>query len=86
VIAQLQRFPELKLCAAIDGDYDLFCTVEVPRLEDLDVLLEEIAELTDVRDIRTTILLATKFERPDRRGPKPFAAAPEAAVSSLRSR
>ena len=41
----------------------------------LHVLLERIAELTDVRSIRTMILLATKFERPDVRM-RPFRWAP----------
>ena len=44
-----------------------FCTIEIPCLKDLDVLLEGIAELTDIRSMKTMILLATKFERPDMR-------------------
>jgi len=63
VVTRLRSYPEVKVCMAINGEYDLFLSVETPRLEDLDVLLDEIADLPSVTRSRSSIVLARKFDR-----------------------
>ena len=53
----------MKLCLAISGQYDLFLTVEAPRLEDLDVILDELAAIPGIERSRSMVVLARKFDR-----------------------
>ncbi|WP_419904622.1 Lrp/AsnC family transcriptional regulator [Kiloniella sp.] len=63
VIKQLQEFPEIISCSALTGEFNLFCTVEAPLLEDLDALLEEISILPHVIRTKSNVILANKFDR-----------------------
>ena len=63
VVARLQTYPEIKVCLAVSGEYDMFLTVEAPQLEDLDALLDEIAEIPGIERSRSVIVLARKFDR-----------------------
>ena len=63
VIVRLKSFPEVKLCLAISGQYDLFLTVEAPRLEDLDVILDELVAIPGIERSRSMVVLARKFDR-----------------------
>lgn len=63
VVGRLERLPEIKLCASISADADLFLLLEAPRLEDLDALMEEIARIPGVERCRSFVLLASKFDR-----------------------
>ncbi|MEH6633293.1 MAG: Lrp/AsnC family transcriptional regulator [Halopseudomonas aestusnigri] len=63
VIKHLQDFPEIKSCSALTGEFNLFCTVEAPLLEDLDALLEEISILPHVIRTESNVILANKFNR-----------------------
>lgn len=63
VVDRLHAFPEIKLALAVSGEHDLFLTVEAPQLEDLDALLDEIAEIPGVERTKSWIVLARKFDR-----------------------
>lgn len=63
VVQRLERYPEVVLCQAISGEFDLFLTVETPHLEDLDALLDELATVEGVVRSRSMIVLAAKFDR-----------------------
>ncbi len=63
VINRLHDFPEIKSCSALTGEFDLFCTLEVPLLEDLDALLEEVSMLPHVIRTKSNVILANKFDR-----------------------
>jgi DNA-binding Lrp family transcriptional regulator len=63
VVSRLQALPEIKLCASISADADLFLLLEAPRLEDLDALIEEITRIPGVERCRSFVLLASKFDR-----------------------
>ncbi|MFT4068215.1 Lrp/AsnC family transcriptional regulator [Paraburkholderia sp.] len=63
VVDRLRTLPEIKLCQSIDGDFNLVCQLEVPRVEDLDALLDEVAEIPGIEKIRSWVILATRFDR-----------------------
>jgi len=63
VVDRLNAFPEIKLALAVSGEHDLFLRVEAPHLEDLDALLDEIAEIPGVERTKSWIVLARKFDR-----------------------
>ena len=63
VVARLQTYPEIKVCLTVSGEFDMFLTVETPQLEDLDALLDEIAEIPGIERSRSVIVLARKFDR-----------------------
>ena len=63
IIERLGDYPEITLCLAINGAFDLFLTVQAPRLEDLDVILDELAAIPGVRRSETSIVLGRKFDR-----------------------
>lgn len=69
VTARLESYPEIKLCLAVSGQYDMFLSVETPRLEDLDVLLDDIAEIPGIERSRSVIVLSRKFDRRNSRAP-----------------
>ena len=62
LVLRLRQLPEVSDCASITGPHDLMCSVSVPQAEDLDALVDEIAQISGVCSVDTTIVLATKFE------------------------
>ncbi len=63
VVAALEGYPEVTSCFTVNGEFDLCALVETPLLEDLDVLLDEIAGLPGVVRTMTSIVLSEKFDR-----------------------
>ncbi|MDO6729225.1 Lrp/AsnC family transcriptional regulator [Marinovum sp. 2_MG-2023] len=61
IIQTLRQYPEIKQCVSISGQYDMMCTAHAPCAEDIDALIEELAEIPGIRNISTTIVLANKF-------------------------
>ena len=60
---KLEDYPEISSCFTVNGAFDLSLIVEMPQLEDLDVLLDEIGEIQGVVRTMTNIILAKKFDR-----------------------
>src|SRR5262249_52342279 len=44
VVERLSRMPEVKLCLAMTGEYDYLLSVDVPQVEDLDALIDEVID------------------------------------------
>lgn len=63
VVNKLRNYIEIKVCLSMSGEFDLFLMVEAPRLEDLDELLDEIAEIPGIEKSRSSIMLSRKFDR-----------------------
>ncbi|WP_068316979.1 Lrp/AsnC family transcriptional regulator [Polycladidibacter hongkongensis] len=63
LVKQLESFPEIRSCLTISGEFDVFLVVEPDRLEDLDDLLDDIAEIPGVLRSRSSIVLSKRFER-----------------------
>ncbi len=62
-VHRLEFFHEVKSCASICGEFDLFCLLEAPRLEDLDVVLDEITQIPEITRVSSTVIYASKFDR-----------------------
>ena len=63
VLHRLEGYAEIQLCLAINGEFDLFVSAEAPRVEDLDALIDEIAEIPGVLRTQTSIVMSRKFDR-----------------------
>lgn len=63
IIARLEAYPEVKLCLSINGDYDLLLSAEAPRIEDLDVLVDELAKVPGVLRTNTSVVFGRRIDR-----------------------
>lgn len=63
VVEQLRLLPEIKVCESINGEFDLICRVEVPRVEDLDALLDEISSIPGIERQKSWVILSTRFDK-----------------------
>jgi len=63
IVQVLRKFPEIRECVSISGKYDLMCSVVAPCAEDIDALIEELAEIPGITSLDTTVVLASKFSR-----------------------
>lgn len=48
---------------AINGSFDYFMSIELPTLEELDAMLDKIAEMDGVSRSTSSIVLSRKFDR-----------------------
>ena len=63
IIQRLSGYSEIRVCLSINGEYDLFLSAEAPRIEDLDLFVDEIAEIPGVLRTNTFVVFGRKFDR-----------------------
>lgn len=63
IIKRLDAYPEVKLCLSINGDFDLLLSAEAPRIEDLDILVDELARVPGVLRTNTSVVFGRKIDR-----------------------
>ncbi len=63
IIKRLEAYPEIKLCLSINGDYDLLLSAEAPRIEDLDILVDELAAIPGVLRTNTSVVFGRRIDR-----------------------
>lgn len=63
IIKRLDIYPEVKLCLSINGEYDLLLSAEAPRLEDLDILVDDLARIPGVLRTNTFVVFGRKIDR-----------------------
>lgn len=63
VVEELNKFPSIKVCLAINGSFDYFMSIELPTLQELDIMLDKIAEMDGVSRSTSSIVLSRKFDR-----------------------
>ena len=78
-IALLRELPEVVLCQAASGEFELVCRIRVPQLEDVQPVLDSIGEMAGVERVRAIIVLSTAFDR-SHAEPTPLAARRAAAL------
>jgi Lrp/AsnC family transcriptional regulator, leucine-responsive regulatory protein len=61
---ELHAFPEIEACWSTAGTSDLLLKVRVPDAAAMERLLVRVRDLPGVERTRTSVLLATRFERP----------------------
>ncbi len=63
VLKRLELYPEIKLCLSVNGEFDLLISAEAPRIEDLDILVDEMAEIPGVIRTNTLVVFGRKIDR-----------------------
>ncbi|WP_084667818.1 Lrp/AsnC family transcriptional regulator [Nioella nitratireducens] len=63
ILQRLNAYPEIQVCFSINGEFDLFVTAEAPRIEDLDVLVDEIGEIPGIVRTNTFVVFGRKIDR-----------------------
>lgn len=63
VVGALQKIPHCIRCLAISGEYDLIAEIAADTPEELDGVLDRIAELSGIKRTSSSIILSTKFDR-----------------------
>ena len=60
IIKRLEAYPEVKLCLSINGEFDLLLSAEAPRIEDLDILVDELAKIPGVLRTNTSVVFGRR--------------------------
>ncbi|KIC46300.1 AsnC family transcriptional regulator [Ruegeria sp. ANG-S4] len=63
IIKRLEAYPEVKLCLSINGEFDLLLSAEAPRIEDLDILVDELAKVPGVLRTNTSVVFGRRIDR-----------------------
>jgi DNA-binding Lrp family transcriptional regulator len=63
IVRRLEAYPEIKLCLSINGEYDLLLSAEAPRIEDLDILVDELGAIPGVQRTNTSVVFGRRFDR-----------------------
>ncbi|KIC40287.1 AsnC family transcriptional regulator [Ruegeria sp. ANG-R] len=63
IIKRLEAYPEVKLCLSINGEFDLLLSADAPRIEDLDILVDELARVPGVLRTNTSVVFGRKIDR-----------------------
>lgn len=63
IIRRLSGYSEIRVCLSINGEYDLFLSAEAPRIEDLDMFVDEVAEIPGVVRTSTFVVFGRRFDR-----------------------
>lgn len=63
IIKRLEAYPEVKLCLSVNGEFDLMLSAEAPRIEDLDILTDEFAEIPGVIRTKTHVVFGRRIDR-----------------------
>ncbi|PVA10315.1 Lrp/AsnC family transcriptional regulator [Pelagivirga sediminicola] len=63
ILKKLESYTEVRLILSINGEYDLFVSAQAPRIEDLDVFVDEVAEIPGILRTNTSVVFGRKLDR-----------------------
>ncbi len=63
ILQKLSQYSEVRVCLSINGEYDLFLSVEAPRIEDLDIVIDEIGMMPGVLRTKSLVVFGRRFDR-----------------------
>ena len=63
IIKRLEAYPEVKLCLSINGEFDLLLSAEALRIEDLDILVDELVRIPGVSRTNTSVVFGRRIDR-----------------------
>lgn len=63
IIKRLETYPEVKRCLSINGEFDLLLAAEAPRIEDLDILVDDLAKIPGVLRTNTSVVFGRRIDR-----------------------
>ncbi len=61
IAKQIESYSEVMVCLSIAGEFDLHLSVEAPRIEDLDILIDAISQIPGVLRTQTYIVMGQRF-------------------------
>jgi DNA-binding Lrp family transcriptional regulator len=63
IIKRLEAYPEVKQCLSINGEFDLIICAEAPRIEDLDILVDDLAAIPGIVRTNTSVIFGRRIDR-----------------------
>ncbi|NIZ12545.1 Lrp/AsnC family transcriptional regulator [Phaeobacter sp. HF9A] len=63
IVKRLEAYPEIRQCLSINGEYDLMVSAEAPRIEDLDILVDEVGRMPGVQRTNTLVVFGRRIDR-----------------------
>ncbi|MEM9318256.1 MAG: Lrp/AsnC family transcriptional regulator [Pseudomonadota bacterium] len=63
ILHKISQYSEVRVCLSINGEFDLFISVEAPRIEDLDIIIDEIAMTPGVLRTKSFVVFGRRFDR-----------------------
>jgi DNA-binding Lrp family transcriptional regulator len=63
VLQKISQYSEVRVCLSINGEYDLFVSIEAPRIEDLDIIIDEIGMLPGILRTKSFVVFGRRFDR-----------------------
>jgi DNA-binding Lrp family transcriptional regulator len=63
VARAMGSFPQVETLHTVSGKFDLVAVVKTSTSEDMDKLIDRIAQLKGVTDVETAVILSTKLDR-----------------------
>lgn len=63
ILHRISQYSEVRVCLSINGEYDLFISIEAPRIEDLDIIIDELVQLQGVIRTKTFVVFGRRFDR-----------------------
>ncbi|MFY0680390.1 MAG: Lrp/AsnC family transcriptional regulator [Thalassovita sp.] len=63
ILHRIAQYAEVRVCLSINGEFDLFLSIEAPRIEDLDTIIDEIGELPGVLRTKSFVVFGRRFDR-----------------------
>ncbi len=63
ILHKISQYSEVRVCLSINGEFDLFVSVEAPRIEDLDIVIDEIGMMPGVLRTRSFVVFGRRFDR-----------------------
>jgi len=63
VLHHISQYSEVRVCLSINGDHDLFVSIEAPRIEDLDIIVDDIGMMPGVLRTKSYVVFGRRFDR-----------------------
>jgi len=63
ILHRISQYSEVRVCLSINGDFDLFLCIEAPRIEDLDIVIDDIGMMPGVLRTKSYVVFGRRFDR-----------------------
>ena len=63
VLAKLGSFSEIRVCLSINGEYDLFVSIDTKTIAEMDVIIDAIGMIPGVVRTNTFVVFGRRFDR-----------------------
>lgn len=63
ILHRISQYSQVRVCLSINGEFDLFVSIEAPRLQELDVIIDEIGTMPGVLRTKSFVVFGRRFDR-----------------------